>query len=306
MKKITAVLLIMAMSFSLLIGCGGDDKTTSGKNENQNQNVSDNVQQDEAQTEESETEEEPVATEYLADVVEIGDYVEIGVPYENVHGPAAEKDGEVTTLTGWRVLEVEGTGETGVVKLISAGNPITYYHAWDGDRDITPYLEMLNNLNAELEIADGEGFRKIGFDSNNLTEVFRASPFIDMSKGIHAFGCASMDGGTETDGEFERLYAAITGNTLTMTQIDELEGWKMLSDEQLGLTEEDAAYQLIANGADYFLGGTPQYTYSYWEIGHGGWIDASANITMGVRPVVTLYAGIKALQDDAGVWQLSQ
>lgn len=304
MKKIIALLLMMVMSFSLLVGCGGNDNDTSDKN--QNQNVSDNVQQDESQTDESEKEETPVATEYLADVVEIGDYVEIGVPYKNVHGKVAEQDGEVTTLTGWRVLEVEGSGETGVVKLVSAGNPLTYYHAWDGDRDITPYLEMLNNLNAEIELVGGEGFRSNGFENNNLTEVFSASEFVDMSKGIHAFGCASMEGGTETDGEFERLYAAITGNTLTMTQIDEIEEWKYLSNDVLGLTEEDAAYSLITNGAAYFLGGTPQYTYSYWEVGYGGWIDNSANITMGVRPVVTLQAGIKALQDDAGVWQLSK
>ncbi len=301
MKKIVAVLLMMAMSMTLFVGCGGSEDKDTGNDTTVNQDVSDDKQSDE-----SEAEQAPVATEYLADVVEIGDYVEIGVPYKNVHGKTAEQDGEVTTLTGWRVLEVEGSGETAVVKLVSAGNPLTYYHAWDGDRDITPYLEMLNNLNAEIELVGGEGFRQNGFDNNNLAEVFSASAFVDMTKGIHALGCASMEGGTETDGEFERLYAAITGNTLTMTQIDELEGWKMLSDEKLGLTEESAAYQLIANGADYFLGGTPQYTYSYWEVGHGGWIDSSANITMGVRPVVTLHAGIKALQDDAGVWQLSK
>ena len=301
MKKIAALLLFMAMSMTLFVGCGGSDDKNTGSDTNVNQEAS-----DDNQTDESEKEEVPVATEYLADVVEIGDYVEIGVPYKNVHGKVAEDEGEVTTLTGWRVLEVEGSGETGVVKLVSAGNPLTYYHAWDGDRDITPYLEMLNNLNAEIELVGGEGFTQNGFDNNNLTEVFSASPYIDMSKGVHAFGCASMEGGTETDGEFERLYAAITGNTLTMTQIDELEGWKMLSDENLGLTAEDAAAGLIANGADYFLGGTPQYTYSYWEVGYGGWIDAAANVTMGVRPVVTLQAGIKALQDDAGVWQLSK
>jgi hypothetical protein len=189
--------------------------------------------------------------------------------------------------------------------LVSAGNPIVYYHGFDADRDITPYLEMLNDMNKEIVISEsGEGFRGNGFSSNDLNAVFSASEFVDISKGIHALGCNSTDGGTETDGEFERLYTAISGKTMSMTQLDEDRDWPF-SDETLGLDENSKAYKLLANGGDYILGGKSQYSYSYWEVSYKGWVENSARVSMGIRPVVTLKAGVKTIQNEEGVWELS-
>ena len=248
--------------------------------------------------------EKEVAKEYLADKVEIGDYVDICIDYENQHGTAPLD--ERTTLEGWRVIEVEGNGETGVVKLVSAGNPLSYYHSFDADRDITPYLEMLNDLNKEIVVNKEakEGFYGNGFASNNLTEVFSASEFVDMSKGIHALGCASAKDGAETNGEIEKLYTAITGKTMTMTQLDDESNWPC-SDESLGLDENSKAYQLLANGGNYFIAGSKKVSYTFWEMSYKGWIDNTARVAMGVRPVVTLKAGIKTVQNAEGVWELS-
>ena len=59
----------------------------------------------------------------LADKVEIGDYVNYPVYYDNVNG---------STLKGWRVIskniDLDGNPSPGTVNLVSAGVPLTYYY----------------------------------------------------------------------------------------------------------------------------------------------------------------------------------
>lgn len=290
MKKSIIVLIVILVIVTIGLGALVLTKTSETRGEiSKNQDKQEN---------------KLIAKEYLVDKVEIGDYVDINIQYENVHGTS--KETERTTLTGWRVIDKQGTGETGTVKLISAGNPLSYYHTFDADRDITPHLEMLNDLNKEITVekTSKEGFYENGFSSNNLTEVFSASEFVDMSKGIHSIGCASKKDGTETNGELEKLYTAISGKTMTMTQLDDDRDWPC-SDESLGLDENSKAYKLIANGEDYFVAGVAKYSYTFWEMSYKGWIENSARAAMGVRPVVTLKTGIKTIQNEDGVWQLS-
>ena len=153
-----------------------------------------------------------ILKEYLVDVADIGEYVDIGINYQNMQ-KFISNDDIVTTneLTGWRVLSKEGTGKDGTIKLVSAGCPLTYNHSY-GQSDLS--ISTLGDLST-IQITDsGKGFRKNGFESDNLKELFSKNNCIDIEKGIHALGCSTdRDGnnGNPNVNEIERLYQDITG-----------------------------------------------------------------------------------------------
>lgn len=163
--------------------------------------------------------------EYLVDLVNIGEYVDIGINYQNEQKFIPNDDMFSTSeLTGWRVLSKEGTGKDGIIKLISAGCPLTYNHTF---RDSDLSISNLNNLNL-IEITNsGKGFRKNGFDSNNLKELFSKNDCIDINKGIHSFGCNTDRDGKEGEfklNEVERLYQEITGKEEKMINLKDIAG----------------------------------------------------------------------------------
>jgi len=64
----------------------------------------------------------------LADNVNVGDYVNYPVDYDNVYG--YKTTNYKSNLTGWRVWSIEGTGDDKYVRLITAGMPMTYDHVY--------------------------------------------------------------------------------------------------------------------------------------------------------------------------------
>ena len=68
----------------------------------------------------------------------VGDYVNYPVYYTNVATSVltnSESLYPVGTYTGWRVLSIEGTGDSQYIKLVSAGVPLNYYHGYDSSNN---------------------------------------------------------------------------------------------------------------------------------------------------------------------------
>lgn len=102
----------------------------------------------------------------LADKVEIGDYVNYPVYYDNVNG---------STLKGWRVIskniDLDGNPSPGTVNLVSAGVPLTYYHY--GDSALSVENLTTNFLETPFTASIERTYRQNGFlPYVTLTETF--------------------------------------------------------------------------------------------------------------------------------------
>ena len=211
-----------------------------------------------------------IATTYLVDKVTVGDYIDIGINYENKQNFSTnDYITNTEALEGWRVLSKSGSGITGTVTLVSAGCPLTFTHNYDNSTS-TGYssmsILMLNDMYKTLETSPEKFcyFIDSGFKVNNestfdMTNIFTTEKYIDTSKGVHALGCNSELNGSETDGEIETLYKEITGDTKTMTQ---LSGYTVGTTtlkaivEGKGKTWNSRLDNLMAQGQNYWIGGT--------------------------------------------------
>ena len=114
----------------------------------------------------------------LIDVVEIGDYVNYPVYYENVEtwnwGDGAISAGHLPKLNGWRVLSKDE--EAGTINLISAGVPLTLYKSTDTTaKTIASNMKSITN------------FLKISFTTGTTDGCFRTSGFTSYVSLIEAF-----------------------------------------------------------------------------------------------------------------------
>lgn len=90
----------------------------------------------------------------LADVVEVGDYVNYPVYYANANTSC--------TYKGWRVIsknvDIDGNASAGTVNLVSAGVPLTYYHPGsNSDTSVTNLA--VNFLTTQLHESDSYRYR---------------------------------------------------------------------------------------------------------------------------------------------------
>ena len=235
---------------------------------------------------------------YLVDVVEIGDYVDIGISYTNQmrfsSGSTIAKGG----LKGWRVLSKSGTGASGTVTLVSAGTPIKYYHGSSASTS----LSNINNFNKEIKMegsltAGGSvivGFSGNGLSSNNLSTVWSSNSRINTLAGVHAL----------TTSEVEKTYKTLTGTDYTVVYesgVSRMQTEKMQTEaEGNGLTWSTKANDLLGIGMRYLLGGTSKNTESLWLVGDGCWVNSSKNIELGIRLVLSLNTGVQIDSENTG------
>ena len=176
----------------------------------------------------------------LADKVEIGDYVNYPVYYDNVNG---------STLKGWRVIskniDLDGNPSSGTVNLVSAGVPLTYYHKNSASTSV-------NNLTVKfLETPftgnDDYTYRKNGF-----------SPYITLNE-------IFKNAYTQISGDKLQIRAMKAEDIYTITKLTEMtSGWAM----NLG----DTKYKkLFANGAWYNLASA--YGSTLWSVFGNGRVD---------------------------------
>ena len=213
----------------------------------------------------------------LASVVEIGDYVDYGIEYNNVivnnHG-----DDEISTLTGWRVISKNNDG---TINLVSAGAPLTYY---PGEAAIDSPEKLTNNfLNILLSDTEDGTFRMSGFDNNkSLAEVFKENKYTVMNQSVPMVRSINQED-----------ILNITGDT----------------DVVLG-TELDLANNkyndLFSIGVNYYLANSYiEYPGALlFVFGHGS-ISTSGYSSYGIRPVVSIKPGVLTTgKDSNGVWNL--
>lgn len=207
----------------------------------------------------------------LADKVEIGDYVNYPVYYDNVNG---------STLKGWRVIskniDLDGNPSPGTVNLVSAGVPLTYYHNGSSSTSV----ENLTTKFLEIPFTADQGctYRKTGFlPYIALTEIF-GNEYTNIS------------------GDKLQVRAMKAEDLYIVTGLIEMKTGKIMN-----LTDEKYE-NLIINGGDYWI-----YTNdNMWTILKNGDVNSHrSNDEFGVRPVVSLSFDVKASSKDMiGAWNI--
>lgn len=237
---------------------------------------------------------------YLVDVVEIGDYVNTNIDYSNKQ-TFSTNSFIVSTVApkGWRVIGKSGSGISGTVQLVSAGDPITYYMYTGVEKAIND----LSNLNRTIELSTATGlgkdnFRANGFSSNNLNEVFSNGKYIDMTKGIHALSTSYCKyDNAYSNNSIDEVLEAYNTICNSNVQMDTVQGTYKLATSIMGLTINDKTADLFSNGMDTWLGGASFSDRGLWKIDSGGLMTGNAYAVYGIRPVVSLEKGVLVLNN---------
>ena len=239
----------------------------------------------------------------LVDVVEVGDYVNYPVGYDNVvtyvEASGTERTSYISKLNGWRVLS--GDKETGEVTLISAGVPLTIY------KSTASTAQTIAN-----KMASTTEFLNIGFTTNQTDGKLRKNGFGGYSSLVEAFtnkytvinsGIPEVRAMTKSD--VDSVYQYLGGTTSVTT---------------LNTYIYDAKYKDMfmvpsttsGNWSYVWLGSAHSSTELWFLSGLYGYIDndfisyLKEGLELGVRPVVTIKAGIKAIgQDIDGAWNIA-
>lgn len=236
-------------------------------------------------------------SDYLVDNVEIGDFVNYPVEYSNVgsHIP-------YNLTSGWRVIDKEGNGESGKVKLVSNGIPLNLryglkkYNSGLQTRTEDLYTRLTTEKDDIWYYTDS-GFSNSTFD---MREVFNTG--FEETDNIHALSMQEVTKAYNTlqgtDYEFEELLYNNDKNVFGYEkQVLDYQEMKKYN-ENLSEKSKD----LLSNGMVYWLGD---------EVDNGGRVDSKIylvdatgyintgyqNSTLGIRPVITIKAGTKVIKD---------
>ena len=113
---------------------------------------------------------------YLLDASNIGDYVDINIPYINMKGTEIEY-----TNNGWRILKKDFN--TRSVTLISTAQPLTFYHPTDND-GASSVSELCKVKTESLAFSGSglRGYKSNGFSTNDVKSLFNnESVFNEMT-----------------------------------------------------------------------------------------------------------------------------
>lgn len=205
---------------------------------------------------------------YLSDVVEIGDYVNYPVVYDNVTN---------TTYKGWRVIGVE---DDGTINLVSAGIPLTYCSSGQATLAV---IALTTDFLTTTITTSGSGYRKTG-----------VGPYLSLTE------------------VFNNEYTKLNDNnvpmvrSITLDDIDNVIGYVPERGESL----KDEKYEnLIDLKTKYWIANVAA-NYAMFVVGSDGCFEsalcAANSESHGVRPVVSLNAGIRATgQDMIGAWNIT-
>ena len=228
----------------------------------------------------------------LADIVEVGDYVNYPVDYTNVNG---------STYEGWRVLskdvDIDGNESIGTVNLVSAGVPLTYYR---GD-DSTTSVENLTIKFLSLAFGDSaeNEYVKTGFDSSKtLTQIFTneyTDTYASNTKVTYPTYSGTVSG-TKTAGTPKV-------RSFTKADVEKASGLGSINSE-VSLTDESYKNLFHING--YYWLATAGDSVGLWCVPRAANVNCEhGNPAAGVRPVVSLKTNVKATSQDAnGAWNI--
>ena len=217
-----------------------------------------------------------ITIKLLADVVQIGDYVNYPVMYENV----TDSWGKTSVLTGWRVIGIEGEN----VKLVSAGVPLIFNY-FGGPGTSAVFENKLTNEFFNISVSsDHDSFSNSGFDkSKSLNIIFAENKFTAIEGDLPKVRAMKK----------EDIFDA-TGYTTWSSSMD---------------LANDKYNNLFAIGERYYLAsasGSGTIDSNICAVYENGEPRETVLENYGVRPVVYLKAETETVgQDDNGVWQLS-
>ena len=244
-------------------------------------------------------------SKYLVDNVEIGDYVDIGINYNNVDMALFNSQyvngnyGEKGPL-GWRVLSKNRFGVTGEVTLISAGCPLEF---WYSNTDFQSSMSLLDNLYTTIitenipnnvQDVNDDFFVKNGFNSDNLVEEFDRCSFINKDYGIHG---VTMD-------EIFDSYQVLMGEEKNFKSFLNSSDDSLLTSNLIKKNNEfnDRAIDLLANGMDYGVSGFYKNN-NYCKVLANGKTkvinNKNSNLCL-VRPVITLKYNVVLDENNTG------
>ena len=182
----------------------------------------------------------------LADKVEIGDYVNYPVYYDNVNG---------STLKGWRVIskniDLDGNPSPGTVNLVSAGVPLTYHHA--------------NSTNESVE---------------NLTTNFLETPF--MTSTVRTYRKTGFLPYVSLTKTFKNKYTNVSGEKIQVRAMKAEDIYRVtgLTEMQTGGTMNlnDIKYnKLFSNGFTYYLASAYDFNYLWYVYDNGNVYNNNGN-----------------------------
>lgn len=233
----------------------------------------------------------------LADKVKVGDYVNYSVSYSNVYtGNAGTTHMPETSYTGWRVISIEGSGDSKYVKLVTAGVPLSYVHpnvTGSGAKSVTALTTNFFSTNIS-STSMNYYFRKCGFSNSTTTisqSLFKNSYTQTTSAGVPIVQAMTKD-------DLDAALYAINKKGPTNN------GY-MVREEDIGSDLLAIPSQTSGEYAAYYLATyMPTATTYLWNVRYaGGVIYTSAE--HGVRPVVSLKASVQTTGQVSGVWQMS-
>jgi len=219
----------------------------------------------------------------LADSVDIGDYVDYPVYYDNV-----DQNGNTTGL-GWRVIskdiDLNGNESIGTVNLISTGVPLVYNGPTaaysNGDASVAE-TELTNNfLSVPMSGGSSEEWSSYytanRFNENlSLTEVF-----------TNKYTALKSDG---------------TPNVRSVKKEDIIRLGNVEEDSYIGI---EKFYDLIHVDTEYFLASPVDSSALYVYSGGEFYCTTSDADICGVRPVVSLKKNVRAnATNEMGAWKL--
>lgn len=199
----------------------------------------------------------------LASQVQIGDYVDYPVYYDNVY-TNNETASYKSTYTGWRVIDVSGD----VVKLVSAGTPLTYYYENRAENSVKALTE---------------NFLTTTYGGNNQGGIY--TYYLSLES---AFGGAA---GPYTD----------SVRSMTKDDLDKVICETTTND--FGIRRYGS---LVFNDTCYWLA-TAYDSSHIWNVRayYGSVINYAQYLSFGVRPIVSLKSSVKTRgRNICGVWQL--
>lgn len=192
----------------------------------------------------------------LADKVEIGDYVNYPVYYDNVNG---------STLKGWRVIskniDLDGNPSPGTVNLVSAGVPLMFNQL--GDPDTSAEVLTNNFLETPISPTENHCYTKNGF-----------IPFLTLKQ------------------VFENNFTLISGDKLQVRAMKVKDIMHITGGEKN--TEYKKWNKLFNVGSEYMLANAKASYYVYLIDTSGRFHDNGyAYYMIGIRPVVSLKSNLK-------------
>ena len=242
----------------------------------------------------------------LSDVVEIGDYVNYPVYYENVDSTGTGK----SSLTGWRVIskdvDIDGNASVGTVNLVSAGVPLTYYNVGSTNSPDNRIKDLcLNFLTTPIHSSNAFSYTANGFDSSKTLEEIFTNKYTATYASDTTVSYPLVSGTTseaKTAGTL-KVRAMTLKDIIDATGVTEIDGYN-------GTSFADSKYnQLYHVNAYYWIATAYKHgsndTLYFMDGDTGSAVGGSADGPIGIRTVVSLKTNVKTTgKDESGAWNI--